>query len=170
MKRDSSSLMAHQRVALGALGFMLTTIAWCAIIAWFVWMFVGCSRNNVGDETVNPAPSSGMTLTEAQSLGVQWAMADAANHRWSTPTPTSSMVPYMDSHSVLLLETVLGIVRLHDILVINEGLGRENICHQVTSLKDGFAFIEGKNNQYPDGWVPLAQAKWRVAGIIFSKG
>lgn len=144
------------RVASGALVLIATLFA--------------CARHDVGSEKNNPAPSANIALGDAQAFGDQWAREDLANRRWSTPTPTSSMVPYMDSHSVLLLEAVVSDVRLHDILVMDEGAGRENTCHRVTALKDGYAYIDGANNTWPDGWVPLTATKWRVAGIIYSKG
>ena len=131
---------------------------------------VSCSRNDVGDEKNNPAPSSNYSLTEAQQIGDTWAREDLANRRWSTPTPTSSMVPYVDSHSVMLLESVKSPVRLHDILIVNEGVGRENVCHQVTKLSGDSVYVVGKNNKWPDGWMPLSAVKWRVAGVIYTRG
>lgn len=128
-----------------------------------------CSRHDVGSEANNPAPSSGLTLAEAQGIAQAWAAA-AAQRAWSTPTPTSSMVPYLDSRSALLLERVTGPVRIHDILVMNEGPGRENICHQVVDVKGDHVYLDGKNSLWPDGWIPLTAAKWRVAGVIYSKG
>lgn len=147
-----------------------TTYLLFALVCILCLLGGGCNRHDVGDEKNNPAPSSSLTLAAAQLRGIAWALEVPAARRWSTPTPTSSMVPYCDSHSVLFLEAVAGPVHIHDILVMNEGPGRENICHQVMDIKDGHVYLDGKNNLWPDGWISLAAAKWRVAGVLYSQG
>jgi hypothetical protein len=163
MKHDTSDL-EPLIMCLALVGFGVSVLFGIALL------LNGCSRNDVGDEKNNPAPSSHLTLAEAQMMGAQWVQGDFDNRRWSTPTPTSSMVPYMDSHSVLFLHKVDGPVRLHDILVVYEGPGRENVCHQVVKLRGDAVYLDGKNNKWPDGWYPLSQAKWRVVGVIYSRG
>ena len=167
---ERGELLSHQRAALYAMKFMVKAVVACAIVAWLAWAVSGCSRHDVGDETVNPAPSSSLTLAQAQAQGVAWALADPANHAWSTPGATSSMVPYLDSHSVALLEKPIGAPHIHDIVRVNEGPGRENVLHQVMDVKTGYVFIDGKNNQWADGWMPVGKIDWRVVAIFYSKG
>lgn len=79
------------------------------------------------------------------------------------------MAPTFDHSSVILLETVrAGDIRQNDIIVLNEGPGRENVCHRVTTIQGNSLFMTGDNAQ-TDGAFPANLVKFRVAGVIFTK-
>ena len=159
-------LTSHQRIALDGLKFCFGAL----VVLVVVWLLASCSRrSDVGDEKNNPAPSSSLTLEQAKAQGAAWAIGNP-DRTWTNPAATSSMVPYLDSHSVVLLERPTGEIRIHDIVVVNEGPGRENVIHQVMRIDGGAVYIEGKNNQWPDGWLPKTAISWRACGVLYSKG
>jgi uncharacterized protein YceK len=132
----------------------------------------GCASVRVNSELDSPAPSSSIDQAEAWSMGHSWSLS-ASGRACVFPKDTGSMVPTLDSHTMLLLERVTARdLRPHDIALYSkaaDGTGDETICHRVLKVNsDGFVYFCGDSTYYVDGWVAPQRIRWRVAGTIFT--
>ena len=135
-----------------------------------LFVFSACSPSPSGTkESKNPAPSSSMTLATATNIAAGWWQQDPGNRAFSVPTPTASMLPYLDSKTVLLLERVKPETKVHvnDIVVFDRG-DAPNVCHRVLIVRGRDYFISGDNNSRSDGWFAHEKLSYRVAGTIFT--
>ncbi len=125
-------------------------------------------------EMANPAPTSYMSRKEAVEVARSWAARKPEQRSWSGLKNTGSMLPVLDSNSVLLLEKVNPAdLRVNNIAV----WARDNIvgpdtkiCHRVRKLEPDAVLFEGDNNQRSDGWVIFDRILWRVAGVLYTSG
>lgn len=144
---------------------------WTPILAVFaahlvvLGVILGCS--SPAPELLHPAPSSRLTTAEALTLAQIYAVNSSRSY--STVAPTGSMVPTFDSRSVLLLEKIRELPAVGDIVVADEGPGRENVGHRVTAAQDDSVILSGDANHTSDGWVRIDRLKWRVAGILYTR-
>lgn len=118
-------------------------------------------------EDYAPAPSSSVSLEQAQKIAESWWQMDKANHWFIGIEPTGSMVPLFDSRSVLLIERLKEAPRRGDAVAWMEG--ERLITHRVGDVKNGHAYISGINNRWSDGWIPCDRLLWRVVGIIYTE-
>jgi hypothetical protein len=137
----------------------------CAVVgaASLLALFGGCAPQS--REERRPMPSASMTHAQALAWAAQHWDAAAFGRTHRTVNATGSMLPLFGSTSVLLTEPALN-VQAGDIVIY----GERSIVHRVAELRDGHALIAGDNNHASDGWVPVAQIRERVAGILYSKG
>jgi hypothetical protein len=135
-----------------------------------VFALVGCGpSSNTPKEDVNPAPSSSVTKEQAKALGFWWVIGDPNNRITGDVTPTASMIPYVDSRSILFLEKYTGQkLYVGDIVMFDRG-DAKNVLHRIKDIKDGHVYMSGDNNMYPDGWFPLSAIKYRLAGQIYTQ-
>jgi len=122
-------------------------------------------------ELDNPAGSSGYTRLVVREEATRWAAAHP-NRSWSEVLPTGSMVPVLDSGSILLLEKVTGTDLRPGDIAIYARPGLPNACHRVREVsKSGAALFTGDNNRgtQPDGWIASSRIQWRVAGILYTR-
>lgn len=125
-------------------------------------------------EAQNPAASSSLTMGEAIGVALDGWLHPGGKvvpgRLYSIPSPTGSMLPTFGSNCVLLLETVdPADLRKNDMIVLNEGPGRENVCHRITTLTESTVFLTGDALGMADGGFSRNLVKYRVAGIIFAK-
>ena len=129
----------------------------------------GCGRS----EDLRPAPSSSVAKDFAAIDAASWMLRDANNRSFTTVMPTGSMVPTLDSRSVLLLERVSGPeLKVGDIAIYaGTGARKPMVVHRVTAIGASATLFAGDNNdpQKPDGWIAHDRIRWRVAGILFTK-
>ena len=123
-------------------------------------------------ELDNPAGSSGYSRLEVRAEASTWA-ARSPSRSWVEVAATGSMVPTIDSGSILLLEKVTGTdLRVGDIAIYQSADGKSTICHRVRDVsKSGAVLFTGDNNRgtSPDGWIDSRRILWRVAGILYTK-
>jgi len=129
-------------------------------------LLVGCEQRP--PEERNPAPSSSITLTQAQGDAAFWILG-RPNRSYSLVAPTGSMLPTLDSRSVLLLETVTATdLRPNDLAIYTRDDGRA-IVHRVKAIHPHGILFDGDNNKASDGWIDPTRITHRVAGILYTR-
>lgn len=135
-------------------------------------LLAGCQTapewHGEGREESNPAPTSSMTKAEAVQLANLWVLTDRENRSCSLVAPTGSMLPFLDSHSVLLLEKVKPQDLRENNIAIYQGKTSQ-VVHRVKEITPDGIWFEGDNNHYSDGWIKPEQIRWRIAGILYCK-
>jgi len=123
----------------------------------------------MGREKNNPAPISRMGKKEAVMIARLWAAGDLGNRSFMTVAPTGSMLPVLDSNSILLIEKVTGAeLRKNDIAVYEITPGGMNIVHRAKEVSPDGVYFEGDNNGRSDGWIKAEKVHWRIAGILYT--
>ena len=120
-------------------------------------------------ERVNPAPSSSLSKAEAEGIARLWALT-APGRAYCEVAPTSSMVPVIDSKSILLLETVqAGDLHRNDIASYESAI-YGSITHRVVKVEAHSIIFEGDNCVCADGPISAKKIRYRVAGILYTRG
>lgn len=96
-----------------------------------------------------------------------WARNDAENRAIGGAQPTGSMLPTLDSKSVLLLERIgqNTVLRVGDVIGTKQG-----IMHRLVRVDGGYLILRGDNNQADDRPIQRKDAEWRLAGILYTNG
>jgi hypothetical protein len=122
-----------------------------------------------GREKTNPAPISRMKKDEAVVLAKLWVALDLAHRSYTTVAPTGSMLPVLDSNSILLIESITGAeLRGNDIAIYESADRRINIVHRAKEVTPDGVYFEGDNNSFSDGWIKPDKIRWRIAGILYT--
>ena len=112
------------------------------------------------------AGSSSISRENNIAMAKFWA-ALAPGRSWANITPTGSMLPTADSHSIFLLETVTAAqLKVGDIALYARG--DVLMAHRVVEVRSDGIYFDGDNNQWPDGWIAPDRIRFRVAGILYS--
>lgn len=120
-------------------------------------------------ERINPAPTSYMSKSEAKTLAKLWSMG-APGRAFCEVEPTSSMVPVFDSRSVLLLEQVKATDLHKNDIARYDSDTYGNVTHRIIEIESSGAVFEGDNCPRSDGLVSSKSIRYRVAGILYTKG
>lgn len=130
---------------------------------------VSAYRPGMGREEKNPAPVSRMKKDEALMLAKLWAAGDPARRSFTTVASTGSMLPVLDSNSILLMERVTaGELRKNDIAIYESAKGDMSIVHRAKEVLPDGVYFEGDNNHRSDGWIKPDKVRWRIAGILYT--
>jgi len=133
-----------------------------------VILFSSCSQRSAEEQ--QPAPSSSLTVGQAEAVAISWA-SYGNGRTWSHVMPTGSMLPFMDSRSVLLWERIDGAtaqLRKGDVVSFDRG-DVKNVCHRIVDLNTTSVYMAGDNTA-SDGWKPRTSVKMRLCGILYTKG
>ncbi len=152
---------------------------WSAAAGLAVGLLAGCNGTlpvgvaaysaGMGREAKNPAPISRMKKSEAMMIAKLWASSDLANRSFTTVLPTGSMLPVLDSNSILLMERVTaGELRKNDIAIYQSGKDGMRIVHRAKEVTRDGVYFEGDANSRSDGWIASDQVRWRIAGILYT--
>jgi hypothetical protein len=149
------------------------TLLWTGVVVILaVGIYVclpGCSKPSL--EASKPAASSSLTLAQARAgIGAAWIAEDPINHAVEGDEPTGSMLPVIGSNCLLLLERFNGQVpNQDDMLSYWHDASLPSVTHRCTAvdLANKAWVPAGDNNSGSDGWQPIANIRWRVAGIIY---
>lgn len=118
-------------------------------------------------EDANPAPSASSTIHEAQGNAAVWSALKPGRTYMRTAS-SGSMVPYLDSRSVLLLEPATAAdLRPGDVGLYDDLRGGLTV-HRVKEVRPDAVYFSGDNNRESDGWISAERVRWRVAGILYS--
>lgn len=126
----------------------------------------GCAPKD--KEYYNPAPSSSLNRSDAEFLAYfivsrndKLAIIDI--------TPTGSMLPIMDSSSIVIGEKYQGQpLKMNDIVIYNSD--NMLIIHRIKEVSEDSVFIVGDNNKYSDGWISKKKIKYRAVMLIYTNG
>lgn len=134
-----------------------------------LWLLSGCGPVPTGEqkELANSAPSSNLSLVAAKYLARK--TVSSTDLEIFTVAATCSMLPTLDSSSVLLVEPWTGAaLHINDIVIYEASVQNPFVAHRVAALSE-FSFIpEGDANKSGDGWRAKSLIKFRVAGILFT--
>jgi hypothetical protein len=130
---------------------------------------ISCKPIDKNDsESRNPAPTSFLSYNEAFHKALIITSLDQ-RLEIGTITPTGSMLPVLDSSSIIITERVNTntILNKNDLVVFDRG-DIPRVLHRIVDMKNNHYYISGDNNSGPDGWFPKSSIKSRVVMIIFS--
>lgn len=123
------------------------------------------------DEDRNPAGSSSLTWAQGYALAGVAAAELGEGFFVIAVAPTGSMVPALDSRSILIVESIApGFkLRVNDIcLYTRADVG--TVCHRATVVRDdGWTFFAGDANSRSDGWINPRRIVGRVVAIIYTE-
>lgn len=136
-------------------------------MSWFSNLF----KSSVTRESANPAGTSSYSRMQVSTEAAIWT-ARSPERSWAQVAPTGSMLPVLDSNSILLREKVTGLdLRPGDIASYDDLKGG-TICHRVREVNNrGAVLFTGDNNRNtsPDGWIASDRIRFRIAGILYTK-
>jgi len=138
-------------------------------------LFLGCGPNSESGgkkdpEAYRPAPSSSLTYNEAFLYAMFLTnFSPSKELGLGVIAPTGSMLPILDSSSVVVTEKVGAetVLRKNDLVIFNRG-DEPRVLHRIIDVRKDSYFISGDNNSGSDGWFPKSAIQSRVVAIIFS--
>lgn len=150
-------------------------IFWMALLTLGVLSVLSCSQQTKEQRT--PAPSSSLTMEQAEAYGFWWVL-NRPDHGVFKVEPTGSMLPLLGSNSLLLAERFTGQVNVNDICIYDHDPKLPAVCHRVVAIdtKNKAVIFEGDNNPIgpqgqssSDGWIDMSRINYRVAGILYTE-
>lgn len=76
------------------------------------------------------------------------------------------MLPVLRAGDTLLHEAVIGQRLKGEILLVNEGKGRERVEHYCYDENKTHVFLTGLNNRRSDGWYPKMCVMGVLVGVV----
>ena len=135
----------------------------------------GCSPSNeLGPrklaEEENPAPRSSMSKIEATQYAIHIVLQSPGKRVMSFPANTGSMVPTIDSKSVIILEKYEGQELFLNDIVLFDRIDTNNVLHRINAIKGDSLYIKGDGNKSADGWFGKNRVSYRLIGILYTSG
>ncbi len=135
----------------------------------------GCSPSNEAPrkllaEDENPAPRSSMSKIEAWQYGYHIASQAPGQRVVTYIANTGSMVPTMDSKSIVILELYTGQELFLNDIVLFDRIDTGNVLHRINGIKGNGLYIKGDGNNRADGWFDKKRVTHRVIGILYTSG
>ncbi len=130
-------------------------------------LLAGCGPSRVGDEKSNPAPSAPVTKPIARSDAMYWATR-YPDRMWGPVSATGSMVPMLDSNSIVLLVRYTGQPLRKGMVARFDRGDLPNVLHRIEDVNTTHVFISGLNVSRADGWIPKTEVSAILAGLFYT--
>jgi hypothetical protein len=116
-------------------------------------------------ERKSPSATSSFSQQEMIDLVESWVRSDLENRRITSAQTTGSMLPTIDSRSVILVERV----NSQTILTSGDIVGtRQKILHRIHNINGNMYVLVGDSNDFLDEPVHRNDIEWRVVGILYT--
>lgn len=131
---------------------------------------VGCTpKENATTEDIRerktPSATSSFTSDELFKAIEQWVREDIENRRITTAKTTGSMLPTIDSRSLIVVERVTE----NTILYTGDIVGtKQQILHRIHSIAGNSYVLSGDSNDFLDNPVHRRDIEWRVVSIFYT--
>lgn len=116
-------------------------------------------------EKNSPCATSSFSSDEITASIIEWVKLDKQNRAISSAKTTGSMLPTIDSRTIIVLE------KINNATVIVEGdiVGTKNkVLHRVHSMQNNFYTLKGDSNNFLDDPVHRDDLEWRVVIILYT--
>lgn len=106
------------------------------------------------------------TYVDVSFDAIRWAQA-SPSRGWAVVSPTGSMKPFFDEHSILLFIKYSGQPTPNGTIVIFDRSDTPNVVHVIADQTPTHVYMSGYANRRSDGWFPKSTIKGIVTGQLY---